>query len=63
MVYPKNRPNQRYDYWLIVVLKLISFNNYKSASGQFQINSVNGAMLITSSHTIKNFFSSTYDCM
>ena len=51
-IYPKNRPIQTYDYWLItpnqqtlcIETNLLTVGHYKSASGKLQ--NVNGAMSI-----------------
>ena len=57
MIYPKNRPKQTCDYWLIIPNQqslCIETNiyqewtiNYKLPSGQLQNITVNGAMSIT----------------
>ena len=52
-IYPKNRPIQTCDYWLItpnqqtlcIETNLLTVSNYKSASGKLQ--NVNGAMSIS----------------
>ena len=52
-IYPKNRPIQTCDYWLItpnqqtlcIETNLLTVGNYKSASGKLQ--NVNGAMSIS----------------
>ena len=52
-IYPKNRPIQTCDYWLITLnqqtlcieTNLLTVGNYKSASGKLQ--NVNGAMSIS----------------
>ena len=54
-IYPKNRPIQTCDYWLItpnqqtlcIETNLLTVGNYKSASGKLQNNTVNGAMSIS----------------
>ena len=59
VIYPKNCPNETRGYWLITpnqqiicIETNIAAGNYKSASGQLQNNSVNGAILITIHHVI-----------
>ena len=59
VIYPKNCPNETCGYWLITpnqqmicIETNIAAGNYKSASGQLQNNSVNGAILITIHHVI-----------
>ena len=52
MIYPKNRPNQTFGYWLITpnqqfALKLVSFDRR-----QLQNNCFNGTMLLTMNHVI-----------
>ena len=56
VIYPKNLPNQTCSYWLITQNKktlcietniFSTAGNYRSASGQLNNNSVNGAVLIT----------------
>ena len=59
MTYPKNSPNQTYDYWLITSnQQTLYIGNYKSASGllqnsrQLQNNTVKDAMSITINRVI-----------
>ena len=54
-IYPKNRPIQTCDYWLItpnqqtlcIETNLVTVGNYKSAREKLQNNTVNGAMSIS----------------
>ena len=67
VIYPQNRPNQTWDYWLITlnqqtlfVLKLIYFNGEQlqirkraiTKQWRLQNNSINGAMSITINRVI-----------
>ena len=63
VIYPKNLPNQTSGYWLITQNQktlcietniFLTAGNYRSASGQLNNNSVNGAMLITINRVIND---------
>ena len=75
VIYPKNRPNQTYDYWLIKLNQQtlhIETNIFNSGllqsseqaiqnSGQLQNNTINGAMSITINRVIKCIIVSIFE--
>ena len=62
MIYPKNRPKQTCDYWLITLnqqnlfieTNLLRAGNYKLARWHLQNNTVNGATSISINRVIIN---------